>query len=167
MKTILVMATTLDGKISRGPLHPVDWTGKKDKKLFVQLTRDAGAVIMGSNTYTTIGKPLPGRKNIVMTRNKSRVSDDKNLIFTDTPPSRIIKDLENQGFKSAALIGGSIVNSLFLKGKLIDEIYVTIIPKIFGHGLSMFNEETDITLELVDKTNLEKDVILLKYRVIY
>lgn len=167
MKTILVMATTVDGKISRGPLHPVNWTGKKDKQLFVHLTREAGAVIMGSNTYKTIGKPLPGRKNIVMTRDKSKISNDKDLIFTDELPSKIINDLKNQGFKSVALIGGSIVNSLFLKEKLIDEIFVTIVPKIFGHGLSMFNEETDITLELMNKSNLDEDSILMKYRVIY
>ena len=84
MEVILVMAMTLDGKIARDSLEPVDWTGKADKQYFVQVTRKAGVVIMGSRTFDTIGKPLPGRKNIVMTRNKDRKSQAKNLVFTGT-----------------------------------------------------------------------------------
>ncbi|THB79736.1 MAG: dihydrofolate reductase, partial [Desulfobacteraceae bacterium] len=163
MKTILVMATTLDGKIGRGPLHHVDWTGKKDKKLFVHLTREAGVVIMGSNTYKTIGKALPGRKNIVMTRNPSQFPGANDLLFTDQAPHEIIRDLESQGYDSAALIGGAVVNSLFLEEKLIDELYVTIVPRLFGTGLSMFSEAVDIGLELLNKSDLDEGSILIKY----
>ncbi|MBF0204054.1 MAG: dihydrofolate reductase, partial [Desulfamplus sp.] len=74
MKVILVMAMTLDGKIARHSMEPVDWTGKADKKKFVEITKKAGAVIMGSTTFDTIGKRLPNRKNIVMTRNASRLT---------------------------------------------------------------------------------------------
>ena len=119
MKTILIMAITLDGKIGRDPTHFVDWTGKEDKKIFVKLTRDAGVIIMGSTTFDTIGRILPGRKNIVITRNKNRVSNDKDLLFTDNEPLLILEDLESEGFKTVAMIGGSQINSLFLKAKLI------------------------------------------------
>ncbi len=83
MKVILIMAMTLDGKIARHSLEPVDWTGKADKRKFVEITKQAGAVIMGSATFDTIGKVLKGRKNIVMTRNPSRLTpasiDNSNL----------------------------------------------------------------------------------------
>jgi len=167
MKTILVMATTLDGKIGRCPSHLVDWSGKDDKKLFVRITRDAGVIILGANTFDTIGKPLPGRKNIVLTRNKTRISNGEDLIFTDRSPAQILKELQTQGFQTVILIGGSQVNSLFLKEKLIDEIHVTIVPRIFGNGLSMFSEETDVKLDLVSTKELGKGHILLKYRVNY
>ena len=75
MKLILVMALTVDGKIGKDDAHFPDWTGSEDKKMFKAVTRRAGVVIMGSKTYDTIGKPLPGRKNVILTRNPHRLSE--------------------------------------------------------------------------------------------
>ncbi len=165
MKTTLLMATTLDGKIGRNSSHFVDWTGKEDKKLFIKLTKDAGVIIMGSNTFDTITEPLPHRKNIVMTRNKSRKSYDKDLIFTDDTPENILKSLDAQGFKSVILIGGSQINSLFLKAGLINEIYLTIVPLLFGTGLSMFAQEFDTKLDLISTKQMPDGHILLRYKI--
>lgn len=175
MKTTLLMATTLDGKIGRDSSHLVDWTGKEDKKLFVKLTNDAGVIIMGSNTFDTLGEPLPKRKNIVMTQNNSRIKDslsnalsgDEGLIFTNKTSKEILEELDFQGFKSVVLIGGSQINSLFLKAKLINEIYVTIVPRFFGKGLSMFSEKIDTKLDLVSTQQMADGHILLKYTVCY
>ncbi len=166
MEVILLMAMTLDGKIARDSLQLVDWTGKADKQYFVRLTRKAGVVIMGSKTFDTIGKPLPGRKNIVMTRNSDRKSQDENLVFTDQSPTQIINSLGEEGFESVALIGGAIVNSLFARENLITQIHVTLIPALFGRGLSLFRDSLDVKLELVENREIEKDHLLLVYRVI-
>ncbi len=165
MKIILLMAVTADGMIARNSMELIDWTGKADKKYFIHITREAGAMIMGSKTFDTIGKVLPGRKNIVMTRDKTRTSQASNLIFTSQTPKEIIKDLEAQGFESAALIGGSTVNTVFIKENLIDEIHVTIVPRLFGKGLSLFNEIVDTRLELMDMEKIDRGHVLLKYRV--
>ena len=95
MKTILLMAMTLDGRVARTMTHFPDWTEKEDKALFAKISRGAGVVIMGSRTFDTLGKPLPGRKNIVVTRNRSRKSDWDNLVFTDRSPKEILSGLEN------------------------------------------------------------------------
>jgi dihydrofolate reductase len=58
MKTVIVAAITADGFIGRTSDHLADWTGKADKKLFVQVTKEAGAMVMGSRTFATIGGPL-------------------------------------------------------------------------------------------------------------
>ena len=165
MKTILVMATTLDGKIGRDPDHPVDWTGKEDKKTFVRLTKDAGVVIMGRKTFDTMGRSLPDRKNIVMTRGKIKTASDGNVVFTSQPPGDILESLALQGHDTVALIGGAQVNSLFLREKLIDEICLTIVPKIFGTGLSLFNDEADLDLELDSIQQLDQGSLLLHYSV--
>ncbi|WP_022664770.1 dihydrofolate reductase family protein [Desulfospira joergensenii] len=167
MKLILLMAATADGMIAKDSLHPVDWSGKADKKYFVRTTRQAGVVIMGSNTWDTIGKPLPGRENIVMTRDKTRKSNDKDLIFTDRSPARILEDLNARGFESAALIGGAKINSLFMKENLIDEIHLTLVPRLFGRGLTLFSEALDHRLELLDVVKIEGGHLLLKYRVLH
>ncbi|MBI5221369.1 MAG: dihydrofolate reductase [Candidatus Magasanikbacteria bacterium] len=160
MKVILLMAITVDGKIAKSPDHPATWTSRADKKVFVAETKKAGVIIMGETTYDTIGKPLPGRLNIVMS-----LSPDKNknipglLEFTNTPPKELLAELESRGFSSVIIGGGATINGLFLREKLIDEIWLTIEPKIFGEGLSLFKgAEVDVDLELleVNKICLQK-----------
>ena len=165
MKVILLMAVTADGMIARNSMQLIDWTGKSDKKYFVDITRKAGAMIMGSRTFDTIGTVLPGRKNIVMTRDKKRKSQDKDLIFTDQTPGQILTDLSSQGFDCATLIGGSMVNTVFLKENRIDEIHITIVPRVFGKGLSLFNEILDTRLELQSVKEIGEGHVLLIYRV--
>ncbi|MCP4115735.1 MAG: dihydrofolate reductase [Desulfobacteraceae bacterium] len=164
MKVTMVMAMTLDGKIARDANHPANWTGKEDKKKFVEITRRAGAMIMGSRTFDTIGRALPGRKNIVMTRNKARKSCG-DLIFTDKPPRLILEELSRQGYGEVALIGGTVINSLFAKANLIDEVCVTVVPILFGRGLSLFDLEMDTRLELVDTEVIGEGSLVLRYRV--
>ncbi len=130
MKVILVMAITLDGKIGKSPNHFPDWTGREDKKLFAQISRKAGVVIMGSKTFDTIGVPLPGRKNVILTRDKARVSKWDHLVFTDAHPRRLLADLEKEGYKEAVLAGGAFVNSLFAEATLIDELVITVCPNL-------------------------------------
>ncbi len=163
MNVILIMAQTIDGVISRSSDEFIDWTGNADKKMFMQITKEAGVVIMGSKTFDTIGKPLPGRKNIVLTRNSSRTSNYDNLIFTRKDPQTLLADLEKEGFSRVAVIGGSQVNSLFAEHNLIDEIIVTIAPKIFGKGLSLFNLSLDMNLKLLSSEILEENFIMLHY----
>lgn len=160
------MAMTADGMIARNSLQPVDWTGKEDKQYFVRITREAGVMIMGSKTFDTIGKVLPGRRNIVMTRDKKRQGRDPDLIFTGDTPVKIINDLTLEGFTSATLIGGSVVNTLFIKEGLIDEIHVTLVPRFFGKGLTLFSESLDIQLDLINVEKITKVHVLIRYKVI-
>jgi len=165
MKVILIMAITVDGKIGKSRDHFPDWTGTEDKRLFAKLSKEAGVVIMGSRTFDTIAKPLPQRKNVILTRNKSRRSEWENLIFTDKPPAAILADLEAEGFTQAVLAGGTGVNSLFAQAKLIDEMIVTVSPKIFGNGLSLFSGDIAMDLELQEVERLGRDLVYLRYKV--
>ena len=167
MKVILLMAMTLDGKIARTERHFPDWTGSDDKKLFVKMTKKAGAVIMGSKTFDTIEEPLPERKNIVLTRNRSRQSGRADLVFTGRPPASVLMDLEKEGYTEVVLAGGSIVNSMFARANLIDEIVITIAPRVFGTGISLFADETDMQLELMEIEKLDSNHVTLRYSVIH
>lgn len=69
MKIILIAAISADGKIAERPDQTsLDWTSKEDTKFFVEKTKEAGVVVMGARTYATIGKPLKGRRLIVLSR---------------------------------------------------------------------------------------------------
>ena len=166
MDVILLMASTLDGKIARDASQFVDWTGKADKKYFVEITKKSGVMIMGSTTYDTIGKPLPGRLSIVMTRDKTRISDQENLIFTDETPEEILNGLEHKGYDSVALVGGATINSLFARANLITEVHLTLVPVVFGTGLSLFDRSLDMTLAFESSKDLGNGHLLLVYRVV-
>ena len=165
MKVILVMAMTLDGKIGRHATDPVDWTGSADKKYFVEVTHKAGVMIMGSNTFNTIGHPLPGRQNIVMTRTLGGKQNKDNLLFTDKSPEKILQDLETKGYQEVTLIGGAQINTLFARQGLIHEIHITIAPHLFGQGLSLFSERCDLKVNLIGVDSLGDDAVLLKYAI--
>ena len=163
----LMVAITVDGKIARASNHYPDWTGKADKQLYVDITRKAGVMIMGSTTFDIIGRVLPGRKTVVMTRNANRRSDRDDLVFTQAPPEQIINDLASQGYQEAILVGGAKINTVFAEKGLIDELILTISPHAFGTGLSIFSGTVDLKLALKKFWQLDEDTLCLRYRVIH
>lgn len=165
MKVTLLMAMTLDGKIAKDSDHFPDWTGKADKKFFMERTKEAGCLIMGSKTFDTIGRPLPGRKNVIMTR-KERDSEWENLVFTADSPQEILANLKSEGYEEAILGGGAQINTLWAEGGLIDEVVLTISPLFFGQGMGLFSEEVELNLELVELTTLDDDLVCVHYKVL-
>lgn len=167
MHVSLMVAITVDGKIARSEDHYPDWTGKADKQLYVEITKKAGVMIMGSTTFDTIGRVLPGRKTIVMTRNLNRRSDRDDLVFTQASPEQILGDLAATGYSEAVVVGGAKINQLFAEKGLIDELIVTLSPYAFGSGLSIFSAAVDLKLALKKVIQLDKNTLCLRYGVIH
>ena len=66
MQTVsLIVATAPDGAIGKD--NRIPWHLPADLARFKRLTMGR-PIVMGRKTYETIGRPLPGRRNIVMTR---------------------------------------------------------------------------------------------------
>src|SRR3989344_8136395 len=107
IKTFIIAAMTADGKIARNAGHAATWTSKEDKKFFVERTKQAGVMIMGQTTYETIGKPMPGRLNIVYSR-----KDIPGVETTTLDPMTLLADLEKRGFKEVAICGGSTIYTM-------------------------------------------------------
>lgn len=171
MKTVLIAAVTLDGKIAKSAYHNVSWTSKGDKQFFRKETRKAGAVIFGSNTYKAIGKPMPRCLNIIMTHQPLKYQSQTQeglLEFTSDSPNAILSGLTKRGFKKAIIGGGSAIYSLFLQAGLIDEIYLTIAPKIFGKGISLFQDVKidEIDWKLMEIGRLGDGEVLVKYKIV-
>ncbi len=167
MKLTLMMAVTADGMIARNHSHFPDWTCSADKRMFKQLTQSAGVVIFGSRTYDTIGKPLPGRLNVILTRHPERYRPEKDLLFFSDTPEALLELLAEKGYTEAILAGGAIINTLFIKPALVDELLLTISPKLFGQGMTLFSESLDLDLKLIDFRQIEKDTLILRYGVQY
>lgn len=65
---VFVVAVAENGVIGLGNAMP--WKLKSDLKRFKAITLGR-PVIMGRKTFTSVGRPLPGRTNIVVTRDKA------------------------------------------------------------------------------------------------
>ncbi|MDC0641290.1 dihydrofolate reductase, partial [Porticoccaceae bacterium] len=65
MKISLIVAVSRNGVIGRDNQLP--WHLPEDLKYFKSVTMGK-PILMGRKTYDSIGRPLPGRTNIVITR---------------------------------------------------------------------------------------------------
>ena len=166
MHVSLMVAISIDGKIARRSDHYPDWTGKADKRFYVEITKKAGVMIMGSTTFDIIGRVLPGRKTVVMTRNPQRRSDRDDLVFTALSPEQILADLASQGYKEVVVAGGAKINQVFAERGLIDELIVTISPYAFGSGVSIFTDPVDLELSLNKVWQLDENTICVRYSVV-
>ncbi len=167
MKVVLMMAITLDGKIAKSATHLADWTSRADKKIFVTETKKAGVIIMGLSTYQTIGRPLPERLNVVLDFYPEKYEGIPNsLEYTKKQPAELLADLSGRGYETVILGGGATINGLFLKAGLVNEIWLTIEPKIFGEGLSLFaGADVNLNLKLLETKQLDENVIWVRYSV--
>ncbi len=163
MKTFLIAALSADGFIAKDSGHLADWTSKEDKKFFLEITKKVGVIIMGQNTYETIGKPLPDRLNIVYSYDKKY----EGVEVTQKNPKELLEDLEKRGYREVVIGGGSQIYTMFMEKGLVDTLYLSVEPVIFGKGLTLFNKELDIKLELEKELKLGEKTILLEYTVIH
>lgn len=190
MQVILLAAISVDGKIAeRTDQTSLDWTSKEDTKFFVEKTKEVGVVIMGRKTFETIGKPLKGRRVIVLSRevngmtpasgpaDSSRLfpSAGDHAVFSVIPPEGIVeyvnlsphhllKRLENEGHDAVVVAGGSSVYSQFLRDGLVTDLYLTVEPVLFGTGISFSSDVDRINMQFVEMRMLGSQSILLHYR---
>ena len=161
IRTYIIAAVTADGFIARDESHSAFWTSKDDKKRFVELTKRAGVVVMGSTTYKTLPRPLKERVNIVYSKDKKFEGAET----TQKSPADLLAELESRGFKEVAICGGSKIYTMFMKANVVDRVFLTIEPLVFGKGISLFNEELPHKLILVSASQGENGALLLEYKV--
>jgi len=72
MRICIVAAVDLDGSIGKKGVNKLLWHLPADLARFKELTLNR-FVVMGRKTFESIGKPLPDRTNIVLTRNPKKL----------------------------------------------------------------------------------------------
>ena len=102
---VLVAAVAENGVIGRDNKLP--WRIKSDLQYFKSLTVGR-PVVMGRKTYESIGKPLPDRTNIVVTRDKT-FSAPGTVTASDVEGALKLarEDAERRSADSIAVIGGT------------------------------------------------------------
>lgn len=167
MKVFIIAAVTADGLMGAHDAHrSLDWRSKEDSRFFIDTTKASGVMVMGAATYKTfrMKRAPPGRRLIVYTRHPDEIVGE-NIETTDENPRELIDRLATEGYESLAVCGGAMINSLFLDAGLVDEVYLTVEPVLFGTGVPLFRNATQQRLILLDHTNLNDSTLLLRYAV--
>lgn len=121
MKLSLIVAVAENGVIGRDGGLP--WRMSSDLKTFRRLSMGK-PMIMGRRTFESIGKPLDGRDNIVVTRDAMFAADGVSVCETITDAITLARVLATtRGTDEIMIIGGAKIYDATLD--LADRIYFT------------------------------------------
>lgn len=112
-----IVAVAKDGAIGKDNQLP--WHLPEDLKFFKRTTLGK-PVLMGRKTYESLGKPLPGRLNIVLSRSKDIQLPDGVLLYSDI--DKALKSLEAEQEEIFIIGGGKIFEETL---QITDRLYIT------------------------------------------
>lgn len=137
---IINIIAAVGKNLELGKNNRLIWPIKEDLKYFKEKTTGK-TVVMGENTYNSIGKALPNRNNIVLSYDKKKIKDvtvinDYNEVFC----------LDE---KEIFIIGGASIYRLFLP--YAKSLYLT--------EIDMEDKDADCYFPSFDKTKYVKEII--------
>ena len=118
MKISAILAVGKDGEIGLNGGLP--WRSKGDMQHFKNLT-SGHCILMGMNTYKSIGRPLPNRTNIVITSKDIKLEGCQ--VFHSVENGIVFAKEQNED--ELFIIGGLSIYKYCQKNGLLDRIYLT------------------------------------------
>jgi dihydrofolate reductase len=115
MKLALIVAMDEQGVIGRD--NDLPWRLSADLQYFRKITMGK-PIIMGRSTHESIGRPLPGRRNIVITRQQDFQAPGCEVVFSIEQALEVCKDEAE-----AMIMGGASLYEQTLP--LVDTLYLT------------------------------------------
>jgi dihydrofolate reductase len=122
MRISIIVAMAGNGVIGRGGKLP--WHLGDDLKRFKQLTI-GHTIVMGRKTWESIGRPLPGRRNVVISRQAGYRAAGADVV---TNLETALKIAEAAGESEAFIIGGAEIYRL--AKSCADRMYITLVEAI-------------------------------------
>lgn len=132
MLVSLIAAASENNVIGKGNTLP--WDLPSELRYFRDTTRGK-PVIMGRKTYDSIGRPMPGRHNIVVTRDSAWKAEGCDTV---TSVEEAIALAKQDGIEEIFVIGGEQIYRLALP--LADRIYLTRVHTVIEDGEAFFPE---------------------------
>jgi dihydrofolate reductase len=115
---ISLIAAMANGRVI-GKDNQMPWHLPADLKHFKAVTLGK-PVVMGRKTFESIGKPLPGRKNIIISRNKHYQADGCDVVSSLDDALNLVANVEE-----VMIIGGGFLYQQTLP--LANKLYLTFI----------------------------------------
>lgn len=117
----LSMIVAVDETRAIGKDNKLLWHIPEDLQRFKELT-NGHAIIMGENTYRSIGRPLPNRTNIIVTLNQDLELPGCVVVYSLEEALKQGKEHESE---ELFVIGGASIYKQFLPQ--IDRLYLTLV----------------------------------------
>lgn len=143
----MIAAVAGNGVIGKDNRLP--WNLPADMAYFKKVTL-GHAVVMGRKTFESIGRPLPGRRNIILTGNRNY--HPENCIIMHS----VEEVLEYSRDRDIFIIGGAKAYKSFMNHARM--LYITLIDRDF-EGDAFFPEIDKNNWAVVSQTEWEKDDI--------
>ncbi len=141
-----------------------EWNSSEDREQFLDKIHKIGSVIMGSNTYRSIGgNPYPGVEFFVLSGHPEQFPAKDKVSFVSGDVKEICSQIKARGIEQIALLGGPGTNAQFMEEELIDDIYLTVEPMIMKTGMQIVDnpkKNFSLTLDSVEKLNSEGTLLL-------
>lgn len=119
----IIVAIGKNREIGKG--NKLLWHIPEDLKNFKEITTGK-TVIMGRKTFESIGRPLPNRKNIVLSKNGDKESFEQKGIELYQNLENLIADYKNSE-EEIFIIGGEQIYREFMQKELVRRLYISYI----------------------------------------
>jgi dihydrofolate reductase len=139
MTVSIIVAASLNHAIGKD--NQLLWHLPADLKFFKTTTMGC-PVVMGRKTFQSIGRTLPGRKNVVITRDKNFNSDNQFDILVVGSVDEALVKLHSE--KEVFIIGGGEIYQQSMDAA--DTIYLTLVNTVI---------EADVYFPEIDKTKFD------------
>ena len=170
----LYIATTLDGFIAREN-NSLDWlhelpVPENEDYGYSKFLSGIDTVIMGRKTYDEIlgfgvDWPYANCKSYILTSEVSYKATTPNTEVLHDLDLEFIEKVKTESKKNTWIVGGGQLISTFLNLDAIDEMILSIVPRILGKGIRLFpNGPKETKFELISSQSFESGLVNLTYR---
>lgn len=161
------MAVSLNAMAAREN-QSEDFLSHNDWELFVDLLRDAEALVWGRVTHELfigmVRQLFPDLPVAVLTHDPAFVVDGGTVCAAS--PEQALAELAARGAATALLAGGPHVNGAFARARLIDEVILGVEPVLVTPGIPLLvGDAPDLRLDLIAVDESRRPTLRLHYRV--
>lgn len=164
METILYMATSLDGFISRQN-DGEDFLSSENWEMFTEIAEEAGCFVVGRKTYEVVKTwdnhsygDVEAERLVLSNKENYEVDEDFTLI---NEVEEAVQIAENNNC-NLVVTGGSEANSSFIEEQLIDRFVINVEPVLIGQGRSILAHKCDQELKFV-RMSRNNSLLTLEY----
>ena len=141
---ILSIISAIANNNEIGKKNELLWNLPIDMKHFRETTT-SHPVIMGQKTFESIGRPLPNRRNIILTLDKNFDRENIEIVHSLEELDNLLKETLGES-EEAFIIGGGQIYKLFIEKA--DRLYIT--------HVNMSDPEADAFFPIIDPNKWEK-----------
>ncbi len=172
MELVGIAVMSLDGCLTRHDRAGTGFASKADHAFFRAALQTFDSTLVGRRTYEASRQGMlrareAPRLQVVLTSTPARFEGDarpERLEFRAMGVGGAVAELTSRGRARCALLGGTRLYTEALERSLLDELWVTVEPIVFGSGVRMFEGRIDGRFAFSSSETLAGSTLLLKYR---